>query len=294
MLVLGMREMQGFLEQWQLDAGDLRRRMYWAPTPRERERWHALWLLVQGWTAVAVAEALGRDAHTIGRWVAVFGEGGPAAMAFEQSGGSPRDRRSAADRTEGSGAEFPAKVGLDLANWNWKVVRRFVQERFEVSLSRSSCLNYLHRLGFVLKRPKKRLLKADAAKRETFVAEYAALVAEAQQVGAKVFFVDEAHFRADADLRGKWVLKGEPALVDSTSPRWGEKASYYSAVCLETGEVEWMELEGNSNSATSAAFLRQLREQHAGPLTVIWDNSPAHRGDVLGPTWRLLDCACAW
>ena len=113
--------------------------------------------------------------------------------------------------------EFPAKVGLDLANWNWKVVRRFVQERFEVSLSRSSCLNYLHRLGFVLKRPKKRLLKADAAKRETFVAEYAALVDEAQQVGAKVFFVDEAHFRADADLRGKWVLKGEPALVDSTS-----------------------------------------------------------------------------
>ena len=177
--------------------------------------------------------------------------------------------------------EFPAKVGLDLANWNWKVVRRFVQERFEVSLSRSSSLNYLHRLGFVLKRPKKRLLKADAAKRETFVAEYAALVDEAQQMGAKVFFVDEAHFRADADLRGKWVLKGEPALVDSTSPRWGEKASYYSAVCLETGEVEWMELEGNSNSATSAAFLRQLREQHAGPLTVIWDNSPAHRGDVL-------------
>ena len=177
--------------------------------------------------------------------------------------------------------EVPAKVGLDLANWNWKVVRRFVQERCEVSLSRSSCLNYLHRLGFVLKRPKKRLLKADAAKRETFVAEYAALVDEAQQVGAKVFFVDEAHFRADADLRGKWVLKGEPALVDSTSPRWGEKASYYSAVCLETGEVEWMELEGNSNSATSATFLRQLREQHAGPLTVIWDNSPAHRGDAL-------------
>ena len=99
--------------------------------------------------------------------------------------------------------EVPAKVGLDLANWNWKVVRRFVQERFEVSLSRSSCLNYLHRLGFVLKRPKKRRLKAEAAKRETSVAEYAALVDEAQQVGAKVFCVDEAHFRADADLRGK-------------------------------------------------------------------------------------------
>ena len=60
-----------------------------------------------------------------------------------------------------------------------------------------------------------------------------------------------------------------------------EKVSYYSAVCLETGEVEVMELEGNSNSATSAAFLRQLRARHAEPLTVIWDNSPAHRGDAI-------------
>ena len=80
-------------------------------------------------------------------------------------------------------------------------------------------------------------------------------------------------------MRGKWALKGEPALVDSSSPRYGEKASYYSAVCLETGEVEWMELEGNSNSGTSAVFLRQLRETHSGPLRVIWDNALAHRGE---------------
>ena len=80
---------------------------------------------------------------------------------------------------------------------------------------------------------------------------------------------------------GKWVLKGEPALVDSSSPRYGEKASYYSAVCLETGEVEWMELEGNSNAETSAAFLRQLRERHVGALNVVWDNAPAHRGEAM-------------
>ena len=42
-------------------------------------------------------------------------------------------------------------------------------------------------------------------------------------------------------------MKGEPALVDSTNPRRGEKASYYSAVCLETGDVAVMEMEGYSN-----------------------------------------------
>ena len=46
-------------------------------------------------------------------------------------------------------------------------------------------------------------------------------------------------------------------------------------VCLETGEVEWMELKGNSNSGTSAAFLTRLNQRHPGPLNVIWDNVPA-------------------
>ena len=62
-------------------------------------RWHTIWLLAQGWTASGTAQALGRDPHTIGRWAAAFGEGGPAALIFEQSGGSPppsarRSRRS--------------------------------------------------------------------------------------------------------------------------------------------------------------------------------------------------------
>src|SRR5215210_7590882 len=136
----------------------------------------------------------------------------------------------------------PAEVGIALANWNWKVVRQFIEARCGLRLSRSACLRYLHRLGFVYKRPKKRLLKADEAKRAAFVEEYAALLVAAQAIGAKIFFVDEAHFRADADLHGKWVLKGHPALVDSTSPRWGEQASDSSAVCLETGETAYMEL----------------------------------------------------
>ena len=177
--------------------------------------------------------------------------------------------------------QLPSQAGMGLSNWNWRAVRQYVEDRFGLALSQSSCVNYLHRLGFVLKRPKKRLLKADPVRREAFVGEYAALTVAARRTGTKIFFADEAHFQADADLRGKWALKGEPASVYSTSPRRGEKVSYYSAVCLETGEVAVMELEGNSNAVTLAAFLRQLRAQHTEPLTVIWDNSPAHRGDAI-------------
>ena len=175
----------------------------------------------------------------------------------------------------------PQAAGITLANWNWKAVRLFVQKRFGRWLGRSSCFDYLHRLGFVLKRPKKRLLKADAAKREAFVAAYSALRTEAQAKGATIIFADEAHFRADAQLRAEWVLRGEPALVDSTSPNLGEKATYYSGVCLETGAVDSMAVTENCTAETSVAFLQQLRTKHDGPLIVIWDNGPMHRGPAM-------------
>ena len=44
---MGVREMERFLEQRQMDSRDLRRRMILAPTPRARERWYAMLLLAR-------------------------------------------------------------------------------------------------------------------------------------------------------------------------------------------------------------------------------------------------------
>ncbi len=82
-------ELADALRHWQLGAPAVRELVYRAPTARERERWQALWLLARGWTAAEVAAALGRDAHTIGRWRARFCRDGPASLSFTQTGGSP-------------------------------------------------------------------------------------------------------------------------------------------------------------------------------------------------------------
>jgi hypothetical protein len=82
-------ELEEALSGWQIDAAAVRDRMYRAPTPRERERWHALWLALQGWSVAHVATALGRDPHTVGSWLAAFRREGPTALAFVHTGGSP-------------------------------------------------------------------------------------------------------------------------------------------------------------------------------------------------------------
>jgi anti-sigma-K factor RskA len=82
-------DLEEVLSRWQLDAAAVRERLYRAPTPRERERWHAVWLALQGWSTARVATALGRDPHTVGSWLATLRRDGPAALAFVHTGGSP-------------------------------------------------------------------------------------------------------------------------------------------------------------------------------------------------------------
>ena len=48
-----------------------------------------------------------------------------------------------------------------------------------------------------------RWIRAKDEERKAFIIQYSQIREEAERIGAKIFFVDEAHFRADADLRGK-------------------------------------------------------------------------------------------
>ena len=101
--MMGVREIDRSLEQWQMGVKDLRRRMILAPTPRERERWYAMLLLAQGSTAAATGEALERDPHSVDVR-AVWGF--PPALGEAQQA----DLKAAVQ-------EPPAESGIELANW---------------------------------------------------------------------------------------------------------------------------------------------------------------------------------
>ena len=109
-----------------------------------------------------------------------------------------------------------------MSNWNWKVVRQFLKQSFDLGLSRNSCLNYLHRLGFVLKRPKKRLLKAKDEARKAFVLQYSQIREEAQERGQNLL-------RRRSPLSGRSRSEGEMG----TQGRAGAGGLYQSSVGRE-------------------------------------------------------------
>ena len=130
---MGVREIDRFLQQWQMDARDLRRRTILEPTPPGA-----------GEVVCPVAPSSRMDVLGHGGG---SGEGPPIPLA----GGPPPSAR-AGPRSRFSSSpgppralsvkEPPARSDIELANWNWKVVHQFVSGRFGISLSRSSCLNY--------------------------------------------------------------------------------------------------------------------------------------------------------
>ncbi len=89
MAVTKQQDVEETLRRWKVDGEVVREQLYGAPTPRERERWHAVWLVRQGWTTAQVAASLGRDPHTVGGWLAAVRRAGPTALTFTHTGGSP-------------------------------------------------------------------------------------------------------------------------------------------------------------------------------------------------------------
>ena len=123
-----MKDMARLLKKWQLNVGEVREQMYRAPTPRERERWHGLWLLAQGWSVTQVAEALEREPHTIGNWLANFRRAGPKVWSLNRLGFPPVLSRGEQNQLKSAVQNPPGEAGIELSNWNWKVVRQFLRE----------------------------------------------------------------------------------------------------------------------------------------------------------------------
>ena len=118
-------------------------------------------------------------------------------------------------------SRYSTQAGIDSSNWNWKAVRRNVQHGFALALSRSSCLNHPHRLGFVLKRCKKRLRKGGpSAAVSPGGGVYRADGSGATDVSQDILR-RRGRFASSWQLAGQLVLKEEPALVDSTRPAIG-------------------------------------------------------------------------
>ena len=124
----------------------------------------------------------------------------------------------------------PREVGFKNGRWTGRLVAAFVYERFGKRIR--TAIRYLHRLGFKLKRARKKFKKADPEKQKRFAKDPQELEKNRSPRSVTVY-VDEGQTWCDASLGRIWSPIG--AEVESTSP--SKKVLFYTAVVRPMGEV---------------------------------------------------------
>ena len=157
----------------------------------------------------------------------------------------------------------------------------WVRERFGRTCCRETIRAALHRLDLSWKKAKKRLGRADPARRRAFVERRQHLLAGAQRDRHRLVYLDEAHIHQDADLGYGWAERGRRLWVTSSSPGLSAKLSFYGLYLYNEGEVRLWPYP-RANGEHTVEVLRRLRaEVPDRPLLVLWDGASYHRAAVV-------------
>jgi len=224
-----------------------------------------------------VAAALGMARGTVYGWVAKYREGGKDALrarpvpgrAPKLSGDQLRRLYTLIVGTDPRQLEFP------FALWTREMVRELIRRQFGVGLSVVSVGRLLHKLGLSAQRPLYRAYQQNPAAVEAWKTEtYPAIRAEAEQVGAMVYFCDEAGIRSDYHAGTTWAAVGRTPVVKTTGAR--HTINMISAVTAK-GALRFAVYDGNLNAKAFINFCRRLLHDAPGPVFLIIDGHPAHR-----------------
>lgn len=135
-----------------------------------KERYQALYLMIEFENCTKVAELIKKSRNTVQAWVKLFNEGGLEVIAPGSPPGRPsRLSDEQKEELKGDIMTHPRDLGHDFSNWEGKYVVEHVRIKFGVSFTVRAAQKLLHALGFSLQRPRYGFPKTDSEKQEEFV-----------------------------------------------------------------------------------------------------------------------------
>jgi transposase len=233
----------------------------------------------EGWTAPAVAMAVGLTRRICQRWVRRYNEDGLSGLD-DRRGRQPRlpltpQQQEQVRRRLDAGPTAEDEV----CSLRGKDVQRILAQEFHLLRSLAGVYHLLHRLGYSYLRPRPRHRKADPEKQAAFLRDWPArrqAIAAAQPTKRlRVYFQDESRFGQQGTTTNVWAQQGSrPTTVRQTEY---EYLWVLGAVCPETGHAEGL-LSPQLNTKIVNEFLAQFArtipaDEHA---VMLWDGAGFH------------------
>lgn len=247
----------------------------------EQLRIRAVGQVEQGAHPEDIAAGLGMTRAAVYAWLAKYREGGLAALKARPVPGRPPKL---------SGPQLQRLYGLVVGNdprqlrfafalWTRAMVRELIGCEFGVRLSEVSVGRLLRKLGLSPQRPLYRAWQQNPEAVARWKAEtYPAIREQAAQVGATIYFADEAGVRSDDHAGTTWAPVGRTPVVATTGDRVG--VNLISAVTAK-GALRFAAYEGSLNGPVFIDFCQRLLHDTSGPVFLILDGHPVHRSKAV-------------
>jgi transposase len=251
----------------------------------ERQRYHALILVHQGYSYREVGQILLVDEDTIGRWVRQYQERGLGGLENDRQWGGEHGQRELGPEHVGKlkrilreEAMPGTKVG---SGWTNKAVRQLIAERFGVAYSKSGVRKLFAYLGWSYQRGRKLDIRRDPVDQARYELETQTVLAKYARNGKPVVPLasEQSKVYLEGTLGRRWNPIGQqPVVADGARQKRAE--NLYGAVPLGTGaEVAPLAIDWQDSEATIRWYELLLDECPQGQILLWQDQAPHHTSE---------------
>jgi transposase len=251
----------------------------------ERQRYHALILVHQGYSYREVGRILLVDEETIRRWVEQYQERGLGGLRNHRHWGGEHGQREVSgeqveelQRVLREEAMAGTQVG---SGWTNKAVRQLIAERFGITYSKSGMRKLFAHLGWSYQCGRKFYIRRDTVDQARYELETQQVLAKYARNGQPVVPLagDQSKVYLEGTLSRRWSPIGQqPVVADGARAKRAE--NLYGAVHLGTGaEVAPFVIDWQDSEATIRWYELLLEECPYGQILLWQDQAPHHTSD---------------
>jgi len=251
----------------------------------ERQRYHALILVTQGYSYREVGRILLADEESISQWAALYHGSGLDGLKNHPSWGGEHGQRflraeQLAELAQQLAAEAMAgtKPG---SGWTAKAIRKLIRDEYQTSYSKSGVRKLLCEIGWSYQRGRKLYIRRSAEEEARFVLETEEVLARYAASGEPVVPLagDQSKVYLEATLARRWNPVGQQPLV-ADGARSKQSENIYGAIHLGTGaETSTFCIDWQDSDATIAWLELILAEHPTGQILLWLDGASHHTSD---------------
>jgi len=247
--------------------------------------------VVGGMRQVEAARIFGVSRTSIWTWMKAYEQSGAEGLSSQKRGrkkGCSLNAKQAASIRKSVLGKNPGQLRLPGFLWTREGVGDLIFRRFGIRLSRWTVGRYLNDWGLTPQKPAKRALEQNPAQVKYWLqTKYPAIVRQAAQENAAIFWGDEMGLRSDHQSGTTWGEKGQTPIVRKSGDRF--RCNMISAI-TNRGRMSFMVFPGTFNSSVFIQFLERLTRHNASQkVFLIVDRHRVHTSKKVSE-WVAAHC----